>query len=264
MGRKSALAISVLLALAGVAGVYATIQTLEVGKQAESEAVVADDTISLRKKKLDDWAKRLKAASARRPPSLPPIPQFSPVAMPSSVPPRVSARTRASAPEPSAPARSGPKGSGPKPKNPTSPVEDVVYIPSEPIIKTVQPVVEKTCSDAEVKAIKAQVKARIAPLEAEKNELKAQIDQIESQAKTEEAALRAQLEPLKAQADLLEGDAKKQFKATTIEPLEAQLRQVKEQKDALLAPLRARADALKYEIEQTWTDAFANPACAGT
>jgi len=264
MGRTNALVVCVLLALAGVAGTYATIQTLGVGKQAQSEVLAPGNVIAGRKQKLDRWEDQLNRAATKRPPSLPGIPQYGPVAMPNVAPVGVSTAARvskpASAPKTSAPKQKAPKAPKPKPA-PGDP--DVIYVPSDPTIVYTQPVAEKTCSEAEIKAIKQRVKAQVAPLEAEKDQLKAQIEQIEAQYKAEEQALRAQLEPLKAQADALEGDAKKQFKATYIDPLEAQLRQLREQKEAQLAPLKARSDALKAQIEQTWTDAFANPDCGG-
>ena len=268
MRRLNALAVSVLLAAAGVAGTYATMQTLQVGKQTQSEALAPDKVISSRKKKLDRWEAQLKQAGAKRPPGLPGIPRYTPVAMPQFKSPDLRSPTRANTSTTSAPKpKTEPKTSTPKPppaKPPPAPEEQIIYVQPPPIIKTVQPAVEaKSCSDAEVKAIKERVKAQIAPLEAEKAQLKAQIEQLEADFKAREAALRAQLDPLKQQAETLEGDAKKQFKATYITPLETQLNQLKSEKEATLGPLKARQEELKAQIEQVWTDAFANPSCTG-
>jgi F0F1-type ATP synthase membrane subunit b/b' len=255
-----------LLAVAGVAGVYATLETLDIGAPLETTSLAPDGAIAKRKSKLDKWERALKAAAARRPPGLPPIPQYAAVALPAprsvavnDTPPASATTVQTTSEAPSAKPKPKPK----PPKGGEPPGEVVVYVPSEPIIETRQPVVEVKCSDAETKAIKESVKTQVAPYEAEKAELKKQIDEIEASYKSQEQALRTELDARKAEAEKLEGDAKKQYKAQYVEPLEAQLRQLKAEKDAKLAPLRARSEELKALIEKAWTDAFANPDCGG-
>src|SRR3990170_6485553 len=114
MGRTNALAVSVLLALAGVAGTYATIQTLEVGKQGQSAALAPGNVIAGRKQKLDRWEDQLKRAAKKKPPGLPGIPQYGPVAMPSVAPVAVSDPARVATP-------SAPKPNSPKTKAPNAP-----------------------------------------------------------------------------------------------------------------------------------------------
>lgn len=79
MNRLHALAISVVLGAAGVAGAIAATQTMHLGAASAAPAQTDRAALRARSQRLDAWAKSLNSTLARRPPALPPVPQFGPV-----------------------------------------------------------------------------------------------------------------------------------------------------------------------------------------
>jgi chaperonin cofactor prefoldin len=261
MRRAHILGVSVLLSVAAVLAAYATTQTLRLGQSTKQVTTRAPDTVvAKRKQRLDRWEAALKRANAKKPPPLPRVPHFPTVHIPTAGPiviprvsvpvPHVSVATFAPPPAP-------------------TPVSQPTTAPAPPVSRTAPSRVAPATTDKsaakprdvgkpttapaertsdETKRLKEEVKAKIAPLEAEKDQLKTQVEQL----KTEERQLKDQLKSVKREGDGLEGDAKKQFKAERIEPLEAQVEQLKAQEE----PLKARIEALEAQIEQAWKEAF--------
>ena len=81
MNRLHALIVSVVLAAAGIAGAIAATQTMQLGAASAAPAQTDSAALRARANKLNDWAKALKSTLAKRPPALPAVPQFGPVAV---------------------------------------------------------------------------------------------------------------------------------------------------------------------------------------
>ena len=80
MSRTHGLAISVLLALCIAAGASATLSTLRLGARASKPAVARAQALARRAKQLDAWQASLDRALRSRPPALPRVPHYAPVA----------------------------------------------------------------------------------------------------------------------------------------------------------------------------------------
>ena len=108
MKRKHAIAISLLLAVAVLAGGVAATRTTGFGSSAKATAV-SDQTVAAKKAALDKYEASLKEALAKKPPKLPPLakPKVS-KAGPSPAAPQV---IYVSAPQPASAGRSGDDGS---------------------------------------------------------------------------------------------------------------------------------------------------------
>ncbi len=70
MARKHALLISLVVALALVAGVFAAVRTTELGASASSATEVSDAQIQTRDRQLDRISKRIRTQARKRPPKL--------------------------------------------------------------------------------------------------------------------------------------------------------------------------------------------------
>ena len=116
MRRTHAAAVSVVLAVAGVAGAFAATKTLELGKAAEEASAAPDDQIAESEQKLDEWETSLQEAAAAKPPKLPKLPKFDPVQMPKAVPITFPAVPAVTVPKPAAaPKAPGSSGGGKTP-----------------------------------------------------------------------------------------------------------------------------------------------------
>lgn len=71
MARKHALLISLAVACALVAGVFAAIRTTELGASASTGTGLSDRQVTTRDRQLDRIAKRIRAHARKRPPKLP-------------------------------------------------------------------------------------------------------------------------------------------------------------------------------------------------
>jgi hypothetical protein len=71
MARKHAFLISIAVALALVAGVYAAMQTTELGASASSSPEVSDAQIRQRDRQLDRIAQKIRTHRKKRPPAVP-------------------------------------------------------------------------------------------------------------------------------------------------------------------------------------------------
>ena len=101
MNRVHALVVSVVLGTAGVAGAVATTRTMHLGAASASPAQVDRSALRTRTRRLDTWSKALARTLAKRPPALPAMPRFAPVAIPSYAATAIPvARTVAATPEP--------------------------------------------------------------------------------------------------------------------------------------------------------------------
>ena len=110
MRRTHGLVVSALLGVAVVSGAYAAIATSGVGTGASQADIATGQAIRLRAKKLDAWDAALGAALSQRPPELPRVPRFAPVAMvpaPAAALPTARARAAARATAGNAGMRSG-------------------------------------------------------------------------------------------------------------------------------------------------------------
>ena len=102
MNRLHALVVSVVLGAAGVMGAIAATQTMHLGAASAAPAQMDRTALRARAKRLNIWAKALTSTLAKRPPALPRVPQFGPVAVASystAVP--IAARTVAPTARPS-------------------------------------------------------------------------------------------------------------------------------------------------------------------
>src|SRR4051812_45063026 len=88
MNRIHSTLIAVLIGAAAAAGLYAAVHTVRLGEKAPASSVSAHDLAS-RHAKLAAWGPSLEAARAKRPPALPKLPHFAPVAARSAAPPTV-------------------------------------------------------------------------------------------------------------------------------------------------------------------------------
>lgn len=71
MARKHALLISLAVACALVAGVFAAVRTTELGASASTGTGLSDRQLTTRDRQLDKIAKRIRAHARKRPPKLP-------------------------------------------------------------------------------------------------------------------------------------------------------------------------------------------------
>ena len=103
MSRPHALAVSVVLALAAAAGVWAVTSTGAVRGEATKPELANDRAIARRSKQLGAWQASLERAARARPPALPAVPHYprlprvaAPTAapLPAFVPPRTTAASR--------------------------------------------------------------------------------------------------------------------------------------------------------------------------
>jgi len=86
MTRIHSTLIGLLIGAAATAGMYATVHTVRLGQKTPAPSVSAHDLAS-RKAKLAAWRHSLDVALAKRPPALPKLPHFAPVAAPAAPPP---------------------------------------------------------------------------------------------------------------------------------------------------------------------------------
>jgi hypothetical protein len=86
MRRTHALAMSLLLGAAVAAGAAASLRTVHLGAAAAATpSAVPDKTVAARRAKLARWSVSLRKARAARPPALPAVPHYAPVAIPAPV-----------------------------------------------------------------------------------------------------------------------------------------------------------------------------------
>jgi uncharacterized membrane protein YgcG len=107
MARKHAFILAIALGLAATVGAVAAVNTAQLGKPQAKASTVAVQSAALQKRTrlLDRQEAALKQAFAKRPPKLPKVPKFAPVAMPAPAPVQVSTPPApASAPPAAAPA----------------------------------------------------------------------------------------------------------------------------------------------------------------
>jgi hypothetical protein len=83
MRRIHALAVSLLLAGGAVLGALAATRTVQLGAKVSQAKPVPDAVVKRRARKLDAFERSLKHTLARKPGSLPVVPKFKPVQMPS-------------------------------------------------------------------------------------------------------------------------------------------------------------------------------------
>jgi hypothetical protein len=100
MARKHAFILAIALGLAATVGALAAVDTAQLGKPQAKPSTVAAQNVALRKRTglLDRQQAALKRALAKRPPRLPKVPKFAPVAMPAPAPAQVAAPASAPAP----------------------------------------------------------------------------------------------------------------------------------------------------------------------
>jgi uncharacterized membrane protein YgcG len=97
MKRLHAIAISILLAAGAVAGATAALRTVHLGAATATggPASVPEKVLAARRAKLAAWSASLRQADAVRPPALPKMPAFAPVAVPAVVAQQVATRVEA-------------------------------------------------------------------------------------------------------------------------------------------------------------------------
>ena len=88
MARLHSTLIAFVIGAAATAGLYAAVHTVRLGQKAHAPSVSAHDLAS-RQAKLASWRRSLAAARAKRPPKLPKLPHFAPVAAQPAPPPSV-------------------------------------------------------------------------------------------------------------------------------------------------------------------------------
>ena len=81
MNRLHALLVSVVLGATGAVGVIAATQTMHLGAASAAPAQTDRAALRARTQRLNTWAKALNSSLAKRPPALPRVPQFGPVAV---------------------------------------------------------------------------------------------------------------------------------------------------------------------------------------
>jgi hypothetical protein len=81
VNRLHALVVSLVLGAAGVVGAIAATQTMHLGAASAAPARIDRAAVRARAKRLNTWAKALDNTLAKRPPALPAVPQFGPVAV---------------------------------------------------------------------------------------------------------------------------------------------------------------------------------------
>ena len=79
MSRIHSTLIALVIGAAATAGLYAAVHTVQLGQKAAAPSVSAHDLAS-RQAKLAAWSRSLHATLAKRPPALPKLPHFAPVA----------------------------------------------------------------------------------------------------------------------------------------------------------------------------------------
>ena len=89
MSRIHSTLIALLIGAAATFGLYAAVRTAQLGQKTAAPSISAHD-LAARKAKLTAWRHSLHATLAKRPPKLPKLPHFAPVAaQPASPPPAV-------------------------------------------------------------------------------------------------------------------------------------------------------------------------------
>ena len=87
MSRLHSTLLALILGTVATAGLFAAVQTVQLGQRASaSKPKVAVRELASRQAKLDRWSRSLRREQAKRPPSLPKLPKFAPVAAPAAVP----------------------------------------------------------------------------------------------------------------------------------------------------------------------------------
>jgi uncharacterized membrane protein YgcG len=86
MSRIHSTLIALVVAAAAAAGLVAAVQTVRLGQSAPAArpATVPAHEIALREAKLARWGNSLHRALAKRPPALPKVPHYKPVAIPAA------------------------------------------------------------------------------------------------------------------------------------------------------------------------------------
>lgn len=142
MRRMHAIAISLLLGAGVAAGAAASLRTVHLGAAAAATtAAVPEKTIAARRAKLSRWSASLAKARAAKPPALPPVPHYAPVAMPT--PPAVVSTPATPTAAPTAVEQPGSRHS--KPSGPT-----VTYVQPPPIVQYQQATAPSTTTAAPV------------------------------------------------------------------------------------------------------------------
>jgi hypothetical protein len=81
VNRLHALVVSLVLGAAGVVGAIAATQTMQLGAASAAPAQMDRTAVRARAQRLNKWAKALNSTLAKRPPALPQVPQFGPIAV---------------------------------------------------------------------------------------------------------------------------------------------------------------------------------------
>jgi len=89
MSRIHSTLIALLVGAAAAVGLSAAIHTVQLGQKAVAAPSISVHDLSARKAKLAAWHHSLHATLAKRPPALPKLPHFAPVAAPQAPPPSV-------------------------------------------------------------------------------------------------------------------------------------------------------------------------------
>ncbi|HUZ16417.1 MAG TPA: hypothetical protein VMU72_09615 [Gaiellaceae bacterium] len=80
MSRIHSTLIALVICAAATAGLYAAVHTVRLGQKAPAPSVSAQQ-VALRQAKLAAWSRSLHATLVKRPPALPKLPHFAPVAV---------------------------------------------------------------------------------------------------------------------------------------------------------------------------------------
>lgn len=81
MSRLHSTLVALVLGAATAAGLFAAVQTVQLGQKVSAPKTVAlaPRDLAFRQAKLDRWSKSLRRQRAKRPPALPKLPKFAPV-----------------------------------------------------------------------------------------------------------------------------------------------------------------------------------------
>jgi hypothetical protein len=91
MSRIHSTLIALLIGAAATIGLSAAIHTVQLGQKAVAPSVSLHE-LAARKAKLAAWHRSLRATLAKRPPALPKLPHFAPVAVQQAQPPAATAQ----------------------------------------------------------------------------------------------------------------------------------------------------------------------------
>ena len=83
MSRLHSTLIALVLGSVAAGGLFAGVKTVRLGQKVSTQThPVAARELAFRQAKLDRWSRSLRAQRAKRPPALPDVPKFAPVATP--------------------------------------------------------------------------------------------------------------------------------------------------------------------------------------